>query len=117
MRVVRSADHPAAVRAHPLPTLQCLIDREAGSDAMTILKNELIADQEVPEHTHDVEEVLIVTSGGCRVEVAGETADLDAGDAVVVPPNTAHSFRHLGARPTTVIAVLASADVKINTPT
>jgi quercetin dioxygenase-like cupin family protein len=62
-----------------------------------------------------VEEVLIVTAGQCSVQVGDETAIVGAGDAVIVRPNTPHGFRHVGTTSATIIAVLASPDVQINT--
>jgi quercetin dioxygenase-like cupin family protein len=112
---VRGSNRPAVVRAEPLPTLQRLVDRDAGSNEVTILVNELSEGQRVPEHVHDVEEVLIVTAGQCSVQVGDETAIVGAGDAVIVRPNTPHGFRHVGTTSATIIAVLASPDVQINT--
>jgi quercetin dioxygenase-like cupin family protein len=116
MHIARGADRPPAVRPHPLPSLQRLVDRAAGSASMTVLRNDLVSGQAVPEHSHDVEEVLIVTAGAVRVEVAGSAEIVDAGDAVIVPAHTAHSFRHALDEPATVFAVLASPDVTISTP-
>jgi quercetin dioxygenase-like cupin family protein len=116
VHIARGADHPAAVRPHPLPTLQRLVDRAAGSSAMTVLRNDLVSGQAVPEHSHDVEEVLIVTAGAVEVDIDGAAEVVDAGDAVIVPPHTPHSFRHAHDEPATVFAVLASPDVTINSP-
>ena len=116
MHIVRRADRPPVVRPHPLPSLQRLVDRAAGSTTTTVLRNDLVSGESVPEHSHDVEEILIVTAGAVRVEVAGTTEIVDAGDAVIVPAHTAHSFRHTLEEPATVFAVLASPDVTISTP-
>jgi quercetin dioxygenase-like cupin family protein len=114
--ISRGADRPPVARPHPLPTLQRLVDREAGSSTMTVLRNDLVSGEVVPEHTHDVEEVLIVTAGCVQVDLAGTLDTAAAGDAVIVPPNTVHSFRHVHEGPATVFAVLASPDVTINSP-
>lgn len=97
-------------RPHPLPTLQRLVDSTTGAHALTVLRNDLRAGEIVPEHRHDVEEVLVVVSGRCRVDAGGESAELHAGDAVTVPPHTLHGFRHAGTGPAGVIAVLAAPD-------
>jgi quercetin dioxygenase-like cupin family protein len=115
VRWVRGASRPTVVRAEPMPTLQRLVDRDAGSNEVTILVNELSEGQRVAEHVHDVEEVLIVTSGQCSVQVGDETRIVGTGDAVIVRPNTPHGFRHVGTTSaTTIIAVLASPDIQIN---
>ena len=116
MQVVRSGERPTVERARPLPTLQRLVDRGAGATSVTVLVNKLLAGQRVPEHVHEIEEVLLVVAGRCQVRVGGETALAEAGDAVIVPPNTAHSFEHAGVDGTTVMAVLASPDVQIGGP-
>lgn len=63
MRVVRGKDHLPVVREHPLPPVQRLIDHASGAESLTILINELRAGEQVSEHSHEVEEVLLVMSG------------------------------------------------------
>ncbi len=113
MTVVRGSERPVAFRGEGLPTLQRLVDREAGSSAMTVLVNEFRADQQVPTHSHEVEEVLVVTQGTCRFQVGEVTITASEGDAVIVPPHTAHGIAHVGHGQATVVAVLASADVVV----
>ena len=110
MQVIRATARPTVVRRAPLPTLQRLVDGDVGACATTVLVNQFIAGQRVPAHKHDVEEVIVVTAGRCVVSLADAEDVLAAGDAVVVPPGTAHSIRHVGDLPATVIAVLAAAD-------
>ena len=63
MSIVRRDDRPVLVRGPGLPTLQRLVDRAGGSDAVTVLVNVFTNGEAVPEHTHEVEEVLLVTAG------------------------------------------------------
>jgi quercetin dioxygenase-like cupin family protein len=65
MSIVRRGDRPVLVRGPRLPTLQRLVDRASGSDAVTVLINTFTSGEAVPEHTHEVEEVLLVTAGEC----------------------------------------------------
>ena len=116
MQVIRATARPTLVRRAPLPTLQRLVDADVGARATTILVNQFTAGQRVPDHTHDVEEVIVVTAGTCIVALADTEDVLAAGDAVVVPPETVHSIRHVGDLPATVIAVLATADAVLTTP-
>jgi quercetin dioxygenase-like cupin family protein len=109
--VIRGGDRPALRRPSPLPLLQRLVDRDNGSEAMTVLVNTFAGDENVPDHTHDVEEILVVTRGRVTFTVGAAGVDAVAGDAVVVPPGTVHGIRHTGTGEATVIAVLASADV------
>lgn len=113
MSVVRREDREVVVRGPGLPTLQRLVDRACGSHAVTILVNNFAGDQAVPEHTHEVEEVLLVTSGECTITVGGRQETARTGDAVIIAPGTRHGISHDVPGPCQVIAVLASPDVQI----
>src|SRR5215472_7451889 len=113
MSIVRRDDHPVVVRGSPLPTLQRLVDRASGSNAVTVLINTFTSGESVPEHTHEVEEVLLVTVGECTVTVDGRPEAARAGDAVIIRPGTRHAISHNDDEPCTVIAVLASPDAQI----
>ena len=113
MSIVRRDDHPVLVRGPQFPTLQRLVDRASGSAAVTVLVNVFTSDEAVPEHTHEVEEVLLVTVGECVVTVDGRPEAARAGDAVIITPGTRHAISHDSDQPCQVIAVLASPDVQI----
>jgi quercetin dioxygenase-like cupin family protein len=93
------------------------VDRAGGSDAVTVLVNVFTNGEAVPEHTHEVEEVLLVTAGECAITAYGRPEVARAGDAVIVTPGTRHAIKHKGGPPCQVIAVLASADVQIGIAT
>jgi quercetin dioxygenase-like cupin family protein len=115
MSIVRRDDRPVLVRGPQFPTLQRLVDRASGSDAMTVLINTFASDEAVPEHTHEVEEILLVTAGECTVTVDGRPEAAQAGDAVIIKPGTRHAISHQSDQPCQVIAVLASPDAQIGT--
>ena len=117
MSIVRRDDRPVLVRGPGLPTLQRLVDRASGSDAVTVLVNVFTDGEAVPEHTHEVEEVLLVTAGECTIITDGRPEIVRAGDAVIVTPGTRHTIKHKGGQPCQVVAVLASADVQIGAAT
>jgi mannose-6-phosphate isomerase-like protein (cupin superfamily) len=48
-------------------------------------------------HQHEQEEVWNVVSGSVVLIVAGVERRVEAGDAAIVPPNTPHSVRVVGA--------------------
>lgn len=114
--MVRGADRPVTIRGPGLPTLQRLVDRTAGSAAFTVLVNVFTSGEGVPEHTHTVEEVLLVRAGECTVTMAGRQQVARAGDAVIVPPGTPHAIGHGSLERCEVVAVLASPDANIATP-
>ena len=116
MPIVRREDHPVLIRGPGLPTLQYLVDRASGSDAVTVLRNVFASGQAVPEHTHEIEEVLLVTAGQCIITVAGRLEVARVGDVVIIAPGTRHAICHDGDEPCEVIAVVASADAQIARP-
>jgi len=81
MSIVRRDDRPVLVRGPRRPMLQRLVDRASGSDAVTVLINTFTRGEAVPEHTHQVEEVLLIAAGECTVTVDGrpEAASAVAG--------------------------------------
>ncbi len=110
---MRNADRAVLSRGPDLPTLQRLVDRANGSSAVTVLVNRFAGIQAVPEHVHDVEEVLVVVAGECVVEVDGRRFGAREGDAVIVPAGTSHSIAHSVEGVCSVVAVLASPDARI----
>src|SRR5689334_25370494 len=84
MSIVRRDDRPVLARGPQRPTLQRLVDRASGTGAVTILINVFAGDQAVPEHTHQVEEVLLVTAGECTITVDGREEAAREGDAVII---------------------------------
>jgi len=45
----------------------------------------------VPEHTHDNEQITLVTRGALELTLDGETQILRSGDGVCIPPTARHS--------------------------
>ena len=113
MTIVRREDRPVLARGPALPTLQRLVDRENGSEAVTVLINRFAQGESVPEHIHDVEEVLVVTDGECVVTIDGRSYAVREGDAVIVKPGATHSIAHRSEESCTIVAVLGSPDAKI----
>jgi quercetin dioxygenase-like cupin family protein len=113
MSIVRRDDRPVLMRGPPFPSLQRLVDRASGSAAVTVLINTFTSGEVVTEHTHEVEEVLLVTVGECTVTVDGRPEAVRTGDAVIIEPGTCHAISHHADQPCQVIAVLASPDAQI----
>lgn len=49
-----------------------------------------------PAHTHDREEVMLVTAGIVEVHIGGNRVVLDAGDTLVIPASTEHRLANAG---------------------
>ena len=68
------------------------------SDNMTFAHYDIAADAApLHEHRHEQEEVWHIVDGEVALTIAGEERVLGAGCVAVVPPDTAHSVRPLGA--------------------
>jgi quercetin dioxygenase-like cupin family protein len=50
-----------------------------------------------PPHTHDREEVMLVTEGSVEVRIGKDVVTLNAGDSLVIPANTEHQLANAGA--------------------
>jgi mannose-6-phosphate isomerase-like protein (cupin superfamily) len=63
-----------------------------------------------PTHTHfEVEEVIAVLAGVADVWIGGVTERVAAGGTIVLPPESWHGFRNVGAVDLHTLAVFASA--------
>ncbi|ORX34941.1 RmlC-like cupin domain-containing protein [Kockovaella imperatae] len=65
---------------------------------------------DIGEEVHEVDQHLIFTSGKCKAIVAGEEAEVQAGDMVVVPQGTKHNFINTGPTPLCLFTVYAPAE-------
>jgi quercetin dioxygenase-like cupin family protein len=117
MSIVRREDRPVVVRGPRLPTLQRLVDRTSGSNAVTVLINTFTGVEAVPEHTHEVEEVLLITAGECTVTVDGRPEAARTGDAVIIRAGISHAISHNSDEVCEVVAVLASPDAQVGAVT
>ena len=57
------------------------------------------AAQVVDTHTHEEAHLIFVRQGKINFQVQGQTYAMAAGDTLVVPPNTPHSFTVIGDSP------------------
>jgi quercetin dioxygenase-like cupin family protein len=58
-------------------------------------------------HVHDPpqDHVIVIRSGRMRWTVEGESLDAEAGDVIVTPAGTAHSYEVLGDEPARVVCI------------
>jgi mannose-6-phosphate isomerase-like protein (cupin superfamily) len=86
-------------RLESFVTLDGSTIRELAGPAWTAARNQSLAEATVPagratiEHVHHrSEEIYHFTAGRGRMRLAGEEADVVAGDCVVIPPGTPHKL-------------------------
>lgn len=63
-------------------------------------------------HRHSYPETFVVQGGRGRFQVEGRSIEAVAGDVVVVPPETVHSFRAVGPERLQLVAIHASPRVE-----
>src|SRR5262249_13030676 len=80
-----------------------------------VLVSVLTSGETVPGPTHQVDGVLLVTTGGCTVIIDGRAGIARAGDAVIAAPGTVRALTYDSGPPCPVIAVLASPGAQTGT--
>jgi quercetin dioxygenase-like cupin family protein len=97
------------VKANPIdPTRGALLTEVARGDQASV--NVWQMTKGMPAHFHrNHEEVIFVKSGRAEVRIGERTVTMEAGDLVLIPRNTVHAARTLGAGPYRGISVFAPA--------
>jgi quercetin dioxygenase-like cupin family protein len=70
-----------------------LIGRFVHSGHMTVAYWNFDPGVEVPDHSHEHEQIVNVIEGTLDLTVEGETVRLEKDSVVIIPPNAAHSGR------------------------
>jgi mannose-6-phosphate isomerase-like protein (cupin superfamily) len=88
-----------------------LIDRTTSPVELCSLAEETLPPgRAVQQHFHTAtEEVYYITRGRGRMTVGAETREVSAGDAVLIPRNTAHTLENTGTEPMTILLVCGPA--------
>jgi mannose-6-phosphate isomerase-like protein (cupin superfamily) len=80
------------------------------------VRNQSLAEATLPpggetlEHYHrQAEEIYYFVSGAGRMRLGAEESDVEAGDAVVIPPGTPHKLWNPGPDPLTLLCCCAPA--------
>jgi quercetin dioxygenase-like cupin family protein len=91
LRIIKQSELPSDGVAREF------VGQDHGGIAFTFLLVDAAPGEGPKLHRHPYAEVLIVQEGEATVTAGQETAVVNAGDIVVVPPNTAHKFVNSGA--------------------
>lgn len=65
------------------------------SDGLMVCEITLEAGSRIASHAHPHEQITYVISGKCRYTVGDATAEVAAGDSVLIPGNVPHSIQVL----------------------
>jgi quercetin dioxygenase-like cupin family protein len=67
-----------------------------GARQVSVIRQRQQAGGGNPPHTHDCEEVTLVTEGSLEVRIGEDVVTLNAGDSLVIPANTEHRLENAG---------------------
>lgn len=80
------------------------------------IRQQSLAEARVPvggstqEHYHArTEEIYFITAGRGRIRIEGEEAEVQAGDAIAIPPGCKHKLWNLGSEPLRLLCCCAPA--------
>ena len=109
MLLVRRADAPEVEWREGVAT-RMLAAASLGAEELCVLEQRCRPGTGAPRHVHpDAEEVIVVLAGEAEIEVEGERATLQEGDAVVLPAGMWHGFTNVGAGELRTLAAFSSA--------
>jgi len=90
--------------------------RELLARRNSVIRNQSLAEARVAvggstqEHYHArAEEIYYLTSGTGRIRVAGETREVQAGDAIAIPPGKRHKLWNTGSQTLKLLCCCAPA--------
>lgn len=102
--------------AHAFTTADGSTIRELFGPATTSAANQSLAEasldpgQATERHHHKVaEEIYLITHGTGRMELDGTVRDVEAGDAILIPPGAWHQITNTGADPLRLLCCCAPA--------
>jgi mannose-6-phosphate isomerase-like protein (cupin superfamily) len=88
--------------------------RELLAHRNSAIRNQSLAEARMPagtstqEHYHaKTEEIYFITSGQGRMRIEGEIAEVQAGDAIAIPPGKKHKLWNTGAGSLTLLCCCA----------
>jgi quercetin dioxygenase-like cupin family protein len=70
-----------------------VVARAVEGERLTLTVIELAANTDVPEHSHDNEQVGLLVSGSLAFRIGDDERELRVGETWCVPPNVPHAVR------------------------
>ena len=90
--------------------------RELLAHRNSVIRNQSLAEARLPvgastqEHYHArTEEIYFITAGAGRMRIEGELREVNAGDAVAIPPGMKHKLWNTGREPLKLLCCCAPA--------
>jgi quercetin dioxygenase-like cupin family protein len=79
-----------------------------GATEALVLRGRVAPGLEFPAHSHDRQEILVFLSGSAQSTIGEDEHRIEAGDVVIIPPGTVHSFAALGGDTLEAIGITPS---------
>ncbi len=93
MEVARGSDLEAFTTKDGSKIVELAHPSSGPAQGLSVARAEVSAGRETVEHLHRrSEEIYVFISGSGRMRLAGEEADVEAGDSVVIAPGTPHKL-------------------------
>jgi mannose-6-phosphate isomerase-like protein (cupin superfamily) len=90
--------------------------RELLAHRNSVIRNQSLAEARLPagastqEHYHPrAEEIYFITHGMGKIRIGGETHDVNAGDAIAIPPGSKHKLWNTGTETLHLLCCCAPA--------
>jgi quercetin dioxygenase-like cupin family protein len=90
-----------------------LVGEEQGAPNFAMRRFTLDAGAAVPTHTNEVEHEQYVLAGEYTVGIDGETYEVSAGDALLIPAGAEHWYRNDGDEAGAFVCVVPNGDDEI----
>jgi len=106
---IRSRDRAEPFTTADGSTIRSLLDRSvAPVRNQSLAEASLEPGQETTRHYHRLsEELYYLVEGAGLMEVEGQTAQVTAGDAILIPPGAWHQLRNTGSGPLRLLCCCA----------
>ena len=104
--LISAADIPQLDRGGVV--MSPLATPDQGAHEAIVLRGRVAPGLEFPAHSHDRQEVLVFLAGSARGVVAEAEYDIHAGDVLLIPPHTVHSFEATGGGTLEAIGITPS---------
>jgi len=99
---------PAFITKDGSEIRELLAYRNSGIRNQSLAEARLPAGTATQEHYHArTEEIYFITHGSGRIRIDGELSDVQAGDAIAIPPGKKHKLWNTGAEPLRLLCCCA----------
>jgi quercetin dioxygenase-like cupin family protein len=104
--LIKAADIPRLDRGGVV--MSPLATREQGASDTIVLLGKVAPGLEFPAHSHDHQEILVFLTGSARGQVGDTEYEIAAGDVLLIPAHSIHSFEATGGGTLEAIGITAA---------